>query len=253
MKCKIQEIHQQSDVIPPRDGQGAGVIFWRMTVADEAGNPHAVFVTSSAGQNGRDYTQMIGNEFELTFKGGDVEDRDGSVWKKAKLDKPGQGGRSGGGGGRSGGGGGQGSGQKQGGPQGGSGGGRGYKPNAIECPRDDFFRRCWVLYFESATSAFEQMAVWRAAHPEFAELEIDKPRFFEQVGKVANQAIMELLIPLPYSSEQKAALDAKAAETAEAEKKRQEEEAEKKRLDEERAAQKKLEEEQAKKATAVSW
>lgn len=238
MEVTLTEVNQQSGIIEPRanDKNRDPKYFWRMTVTDDAGNPNAIFVSGLATDRGRNYHEMVGQKFDCTFSGGTVDDRDGSSWKKAKLDKPGQGGAQGGSGASHGGGGHQ---RSSGGGNGSSGGRKRY-----EMPRDDYFRRFWVLYFESATAALDQLAVWKADH---AEIPVDQDRFWEQIGKVTNQAVMSIgLECLPQSGEQAKAIEDAARAKAE-------EEAAEQRRKEEEAARRRLEEEQKSKSEQMNW
>jgi len=90
---RIDRIHSRSEAIPPQAGSQSKdpSYFWRIVVTDGSQSRN-LFVVGSAGARGRDYYSLVGQEFDLTLKGGVVSDRDGSVWEKAKLEKVGAGG-----------------------------------------------------------------------------------------------------------------------------------------------------------------
>jgi hypothetical protein len=245
VKVTLTRVDQQSNPVPPQEGSQLTdpSYFWRMTVTDESGNPHAIFVRGLATDRGRNYHNCIGQAFEMTFSGGEITDRDGSVWKKAKLDKPAQG-SQGGGGGRSGGGGGRGSSGSSSGSQ---------RPDTARngesrliVPRDDFFRRMARLYFEAATSHVLMLAKWKEDE-RFGALTVDSGAFWEQVGKVANQAAMSMgLECLAADSGQQAEAERLAKEKTERE------EAERKER-EERENRDRLAREQEQQKTKTDW
>jgi len=232
MQVTIERVARQ-DKMPPRQGeQGPGSIAWRLVCKAEDGTEHCVWVRSEDSERGRVYAE--GQQWDVTFNGGDVEDRDGSKWKKSKFDKVGSGGgnyRKGGGGGQ------QSSGGQQARSASSSGGSRDWpgKPQPAELARDIYTEKVFALFFAN-------LAIGRGLR-QAKEDPCSDDRLEEMAGKITNMQVMDMnLRSLKLTA-------AKLTESVEAE--RQRKEAEEAKAKAEAEEKKRLEEQARLKAAST--